>query len=96
MWKVLVLVLLYLPFFNVLPHFSCCRPRRTGGQKGLSIFHKKYEQHNKRHRQGYADDLGMRLSRVAKVSQGNRLEDALPNTNSIIVPCTGVLSCQPL
>ena len=38
-----------------------------GGQKGLSIFHKKYDQHNKRHRQGYADDLGMSLSRVAKV-----------------------------
>lgn len=42
--------------------------RFAGGQKGLSIFHKKYEQHNKRHRQGYADDLGMRLSRIAKVS----------------------------
>lgn len=39
----------------------------TGGQKGLSIFHKKYEQHNKRHRQGYDEDLGMSLSRVAKV-----------------------------
>lgn len=44
-----------------------------GGQKGLSIFHKKYEQHNKRHRQGYADDLGMSLSRVTKVRKRNRL-----------------------
>ncbi|CAM9476302.1 unnamed protein product [Ectocarpus sp. 6 AP-2014] len=46
-----------------------------GGQKGLSIFHKKYDQHNKRHRQGYADDLGMSLSRVAKVSDFVNAED---------------------
>ncbi|CAM9740804.1 unnamed protein product [Pylaiella littoralis] len=46
-----------------------------GAQKGLSIFHKKYEQHNKRHRQGYADDLGMSLSRVAKVSDFVESED---------------------
>ncbi|CAM9446618.1 unnamed protein product, partial [Hapterophycus canaliculatus] len=46
-----------------------------GAQKGLSIFHKKYEQHNKRHRQGYAEDLGMTLSRVAKVSDFVNSED---------------------
>lgn len=78
-WTLKVLIL-YLHCF-ILSHVSHGRPRQTGGQKGLSIFHKKYEQHNKRHRQGYADDLGMRLSRVAKVSLGNRARDAFNTTN---------------
>lgn len=58
-----------VPFFRwcLSPVWLYRKYRPSGGQKGLSIFHKKYEQHNKRHRQGYAEDLGMSLSRVAKV-----------------------------
>ncbi|CAM9182039.1 unnamed protein product [Choristocarpus tenellus] len=46
-----------------------------GNKKGLSIFHKKYNQHNKRQRQGYDDDLGMSLTRTTKVSSFVDSED---------------------
>ncbi|CAM9283832.1 unnamed protein product [Discosporangium mesarthrocarpum] len=39
-----------------------------GNKKGVTIFHKKFDQHNKRQRQGYDDDLGMSLTRSTKVS----------------------------
>lgn len=59
----------------------------AGAQKGLSIFHKKYEQHNKRHRQGYAEDLGMTLSRVAKVSQLESIVDEVAVTFLLFLSC---------
>lgn len=60
------------------PRFSAAHDIPTG-QKKLSVFHKKYDQHNKRSRQGYDEDLGMTLSRVTKVT---RLRDCPCSSNA--------------
>jgi AdoMet-dependent rRNA methyltransferase SPB1 len=46
-------------------------------KKGITIFHKKFDQHNKRQRQGYDDDLGMTLQRKGSASAFIDSEDPI-------------------
>jgi hypothetical protein len=36
--------------------------------KGITVFHKKYDQHNKRHRTGYDNSLGPTLQKKGTVT----------------------------
>ncbi|CAM9642649.1 unnamed protein product [Chrysoparadoxa australica] len=57
------------------PEFVFNQDFEEGMKKGVNIFHKKYDQHNKRKRGGYSDDLGMTMTRTATATTFVEAED---------------------